>query len=219
MPRFSRVAPNLDTTFSGVIQDSGSFGGTGGSLTKVGSGKLTLSAASTHTGGTTLRRGTLVVSNRSGSGTGTGAVQVNAGTLGGSGTIGGAGTVGTGSGAGAFLAPAAGTVRQATLTIQSTLTLEADSTYTYTFKAKGRRSRTDQIIANGVTINGATIAVQGTVQGALQAGSVLTVISNTSANPIFSNLADGAIVSVEGNDLQANYQGGDGNDLTLAVVP
>jgi hypothetical protein len=48
------------------------------------------------------------------------------------------------------------------------------------------------------------------------------VISNTSVNPIsgtFSNLADGAIVNVKGNNLQASYTGGDGNDLTLTVVP
>jgi hypothetical protein len=59
-------------------------------------------------------------------------------------------------------------------------------------------------------------------QGTLTPGLVLTVISNTSANPIsgtFSNLADGAIVNVGGTNFQAHYQGGDGNDLTLTVVP
>ena len=59
------------------------------------------------------------------------------------------------------------------------------------------------------------------VHGSLTQGTVLTVISNTSANPIsgaFSNLADGAIVTVNGNNLQASYTGGDGNDLTLTVV-
>jgi hypothetical protein len=35
----------------------------------------------------------------------------------------------------------------------------------------------------------------------------------------FSNLPDGAIVTVNGNRLQASYEGGDGNDLTLTVVP
>ena len=38
---------------------------------------------------------------------------------------------------------------------------------------------------------------------------VRTVIRNTSANPIsgtFSNLADGAIVNVNGNNLQASYR-------------
>jgi hypothetical protein len=50
----------------------------------------------------------------------------------------------------------------------------------------------------------------------------LPVISNTSASRIagtFSNLPGGAIVNVNGNNLQASYAGGDGNDLTLTVVP
>jgi hypothetical protein len=50
---------------------------------------------------------------------------------------------------------------------------------------------------------------------------VLTLISNTSADPIsgtFSNLPDGSIVTINGNNFQANYEGGDGNDLTLTTV-
>ncbi len=61
----------LSTTFSGVIQDAGFSVGTGGSLTKVGTGSLTLSGANTHTGGTILNAGTLVVAHQSGSGMGT----------------------------------------------------------------------------------------------------------------------------------------------------
>jgi hypothetical protein len=82
--------------------------------------------------------------------------------------------------------------------------------------------RTDKVIANGVTINSATIAIEGTAQGTLTSGTVTTLISNTSANPIagtFNNLADGAIVIVNRNNFQASYEGGDGNDLTLTVVP
>ena len=64
--------------------------------------------------------------------------------------------------------------------------------------------------------------MQGKTQGTLTPGTVLTVISNTSANPItgtFNNLADGEIVTINGNNFQASYSGGDGNDLTLTVVP
>ncbi len=206
---------NLDTVFSGVIQGSGS-------LTKIGTGTFTLSGANTFSGTTTLSAGVLLIANTTGSGTGTGPVKANVGTLGGSGIISGACTVGTGSGGGAFLVPAFGTNKKVTLTLQSSLTLHADATYTYTFKARKNQSRTDLVIANGVTINGATIAFQGQTQGRVKRGTVLTVISNTSANPIsgtFSNLADGAIVTVNGNNLQASYSGGDGNDLTLTVVP
>jgi autotransporter-associated beta strand protein len=50
-----------DPTFSGVIQDGGIRGGTGGSLTKIGSGTLILSGANTYTGNTNVDRGVLNV--------------------------------------------------------------------------------------------------------------------------------------------------------------
>lgn len=52
---------NLSTTFSGVLQDGGAFGGTGGSLTKEGTGTLTLTGTNTYTGDTTVNAGTLLV--------------------------------------------------------------------------------------------------------------------------------------------------------------
>ncbi len=213
--RLSVGANNLSTIFGGTIQDAGS-------LTKTGTGTFTLTGANTYTGSTTITGGALIAANTTGSATGTGGVSVGLGTLGGSGIISGAVTVGTGSGAGAFLASAFGSNKQTTLTLQSSLTLQADATYSYTFKARKNQSRTDLVIANGITINGATIALQGQTQGRVKRGTVLTVLSNTSVNPIsgaFSNLPNGAIVNVNGNNLQASYTGGDGNDLTLTVVP
>ncbi|MDM0005753.1 autotransporter outer membrane beta-barrel domain-containing protein [Variovorax sp. J22G73] len=70
-----------------VIQ--GAFSG-GGSLTKDGIGTLVLNTASTNTGPVVVNAGTLSIHNASGSATGTGNVQVNAGaTLTGGGTISG----------------------------------------------------------------------------------------------------------------------------------
>jgi autotransporter-associated beta strand protein len=210
---------DLSTELAAVIQDGGFGGGIGGSLTKVGSGTLTLTGANTYTGGTSVSAGALLVANTEGSGTGSGAVVITSGTLGGSGTISAAVTIGTG----AFLAPAGGTQTRATLSIQSSLTFAGNATYTYTFKAKKRRAKTDKVVASGVTINSSAIFnLSGQAQGTLTQGLVLTVISNTSATPItgtFSNLPDGAIVNVNGNNFQASYEGGDGNDLTLTVVP
>jgi autotransporter-associated beta strand protein len=210
---------NLSTTFSGVLGEPSSTG----SILKTGTVTWTLTGESTYYGGTTVNQGTLVVSNTAGSATGNGPVFVNAGTLSGSGIIAGSVTIGTGRGTGAFLAPAAGGKKQLTLTIQSALTFKADATYTYTFKAKQNKAKTDKVIANGVTINGgAMVNLSGQTQGSLKRGLTLTMISNTSASPIsgtFSNLPDGGIVNVNGNNFQASYSGGDGNDLTLTVVP
>lgn len=47
------------------------------------------------------------------------------------------------------------------------------------------------------TINNVTVAIAGT----------------------FANLPDGAILTVGANTFTASYEGGDGNDLTLMVVP
>ena len=58
--------------------------------------------------------------------------------------------------------------------------------------------------------------------GRLNVGTTFTVISNTAATPIagtFANLPDGSMITIKGNNLQASYEGGDGNDLTLTVVP
>jgi autotransporter-associated beta strand protein len=212
---------NTNTVFGGSIQDGGINGGSQGSFTKIGTGTLTLTGVNTYTGGTTVNAGTLLVNNRHGSATGTGALSVSAATLGGRGIIAGPVTLGS-SGTSSFLAPAAGTSRPAALTIQNSLTLQASATYTYTFQAKGGRIRADEVIANGVTINNATIDLQGTIRGALAAGTVVTVISNTSANPVsgtFSNLPDNATVTIGSINFQASYEGGDGNDLTLTVVP
>jgi hypothetical protein len=56
----------------------------------------------------------------------------------------------------------------------------------------------------------------------LAVGTVITALSNASANPVagtFADLADAAILTVGANNFQTSYEGGDGNDLTLTVVP
>ncbi len=210
---------NLSTSFAGVFEES-QFGP--GSLKKVGRGTLTLENANTYTGGTIVGAGVMLANNSIGSATGTGTVQVSAGTLGGSGTISGAVVMGTGTGR-AFLAPGHGSNSPEKLTILGSLTFNADSTYTYAFKAKGKKAKNDRVVTNGVTINsGASFNLSGTAQGTLPEGTVYPVITNTAATPIagtFSNLPDGGIVNVNGNNLQADYEGGDGNDLTFTVVP
>jgi autotransporter-associated beta strand protein len=206
------------TTFSGVIQDGGAFGGTGGSLTKLGRGQLTLSGASLYTGGTTLTQGTLVVANTVGSATGSGAVQVSGGKLSGTGSISGAVTIGAAGSPKAALSP--GMSATGTLTIGGTLHFTTEGTYQFAWDST--KVTSSSVIANGVTIDSAQFAPQETNSGVLPIGTTFTGIYNTAATPItgaFANLPDGGTITVGSNTFQANYEGGDGNDLTLTVVP
>ena len=205
----------VSTTFSGVITSTSN-----GSLIKTGSELLTLTGANTYGGGTHITGGILIVQTRSGSATGSGSVKVDAGTLGGKGTISGAVTVGTGSGTGSYLAP--GTNGADTLILSKTLAFNADSSYKCDLSLG--QAKADQVKANGVTIqSGAQFVLQPKGFQTLTVGTVFTVIDNTAATPIsgtFANLADGVIINgTSGNKLQASYSGGDGNDLTLTVVP
>jgi autotransporter-associated beta strand protein len=214
--RLTVGANNLTTVFSGVLQDGGEVSGNGGSLTKTGSGTLTLSGANTYTGGTTIDAGRILVNNAMGSATGSGSVQVNAGTLGGSGRIGGRVTIGTGSGVGAFLSPGVDT---GTLRIDSGLTLNSDANYQ--FELNRRTMTADQVIADGVTINGARISLNLSNGRPLASGTILTLIQNTGSSSIageFVNLADGSTFRSNGNLFGVNYEGGDGNDLTLVAL-
>jgi autotransporter-associated beta strand protein len=210
---------NLGTTFSGLIQDGGSGGGTGGSLTKAGTGKLTLTKSNTYTGGTTITKGTLLVTNRSGSATGSGPVQVNAGTLGGTGRISGAATIGTATTA-ATLAPGNG-ARLGALTLLNTLTFNSRATCKVNLNSNSATGA--QVVATGVTINsGALVSIRDLGTTKLPSGTAFTIISNTATTAIagtFSNLADGSTLIVGSNTYHVSYEGGDGNDLTLTVVP
>jgi uncharacterized protein with beta-barrel porin domain len=58
---------NLSTTVSGAIANGGSSGGAGGSLTKVGTGTLTLTGTDSYTGGTLINGGTLELDGTSAS--------------------------------------------------------------------------------------------------------------------------------------------------------
>jgi len=148
-------------------------------------------------------------------------VQVNAGRLCGQGTIAGAVTVGSGSGAGAALAPGRRGSKTDTLTTLSALTFQLDSTYK--FELKSSTATAEKVVANGVTINGGSLFSFTDLGSAmLPTGTVFTVIDNTAATSIagtFANLADGSTFTIGSNTFQASYEGGDGNDLTLTVVP
>ena len=208
------VKNGFDNIFGGIISGSGT-------LVKAGKGKLDLTNANSYAGGTTVRTGTLMVDNTSGSGTGTGAVQVDSGALGGFGTISGAVIVGHDiPGNGAFLIPGQGVAHPGTLTILNALTFASDGFYNV---GLARNLVASKVIANTVTIqSGAQFAFANNQGVTVPVGTVLTVINNTAATPIagvFDNLPDGLLFTDHGNKFEVSYEGGDGNDLTLTSVP
>ena len=149
----------------------------------------------------------------------TGPVQVDAGSFGGLSKISGSITIGSGSGPGAFLAPGMkGTGKLAT---SSSLTFNSDGTYSCDLNTT--KAKADQVTAQSVTINsGAVFALKAAGNTSLSVGTVFTVITNNGPGAIvgnFSNLPDGVTITVGSNTFQADYEGGDGNDLTLTVIP
>ena len=70
---------NLSTTFSGVIQDGGIGGGTGGTLVKEGTGTLTLSGTNSYSGGTAVTGG--LINFNSSNNFGSGPITLNGGGL------------------------------------------------------------------------------------------------------------------------------------------
>jgi len=115
-----------------------------GGLNKLGSGTLTLNAASTFSGATTNQSGVLLVNNSAGSANGSGALYVKAGaTLGGTGSVSGpvaiSGTIAPGNPVG-------------TLTVTNGLMLASGSSYQWTLAANSTNSpgaSFDQIVLTG----------------------------------------------------------------------
>lgn len=182
----------------------------GQSLLKDGAGTLELTNANTYSGTTTVGAGTLRVNNLSGSGTGSGAVNVTTGTLGGAGTITGAVTLGNADGsADAILAPgnSIGTIATGDLTF--------DSDGSYACELNGTSATSDRANVTGaVAINAAT-TLSVSLSGSLAGGQRYFIVVNDDVEGVtgtFASLPQDAVVGTfGGTELKISYTGDSGS--------
>ena len=194
--------------------------GNGGLI--IGQGSQTLTGANTYSGRTHVQLGSLIVSNTTGSGTGSGDVLVSRGLLGGDGIIAGDVTLNKGFGF-PFLSPGNSLPPETddigTLTIRKKLKFGIRGQYICL--VDGNTGASDLVVANFVSID-PTAMLDLSENGTAPVGMTFIIIESTGSSPIvgtFMNLPDGGTITAGNNTFQASYSGGDGNDLTLTVVP
>jgi len=164
---------NIDSRFNGVI--------TGNSVSKAGTGTLTLSGSNTYTGGTTISNGTLMIVNTTGSGTGTGSVTVSGtGTLAGTGIIQGITTI---SGGGS-LAPGSNGIGK--LTFNSGLSFASGSNCMIELNRQSKT--TDQITVTGTISYGGTLNITNTSTTAFAAGDTIKIFNATKYDGSFTGI-------------------------------
>lgn len=210
---------NSDSVFNGVISSNSAALDGEVAITKTGSGALTLTGASTYSGGTTVDGGTLRVNNSSGSGTGSGDVEIFSGaTLSGNGTISGTTTIDSG----ATLAPGdpAGT-----LNFGGSLTLNDGSLLQFSLGTNSDRVA----VAGNLFLSGQLSVTNGggfgpgtytlfTCGGALALDDLTLVLAPAGYNYAFDTNTAGSVKLIVSLPTPPNFTGVsvNGNNLTFA---
>ncbi len=182
---------NLSTTVSGVIS------GPGGSLTKVGTGTMTLTNTESYTGATTVNGGSLIVD---GSIAASSLTTVNAGS-----TLSGSGTVGNTAINGGTLAPGSTVSAFGPLTVTGSLSFTTASTYMIQVNSTSA-GRTN--VSGTATLNGATVNVNylsSTLQSQYTILHANTGVSGTFNPTVVSNNSNiTSTLSYDANDVFLN---------------
>ncbi|WP_422928206.1 beta strand repeat-containing protein [Singulisphaera sp. PoT] len=190
---------------AGSLTASGVISGAGG-LTKAGPGSLILSSPNTYNAATTVSGGKLQVD---------GTQNASAVTVGSGATLSGVGTVGPVTSNSGTIAP--GDTGTGILTDSGTLTMGTGSTLVVPINGTTAGTEYSQLkVAGQVNITGATL--NATLGFTPTAHEQIVVIDNTGSQAVtgtFNGLAEGAELTLNGEEFQISYKGGDGNDVVL----
>ena len=152
-----------------------------GGLTKTGAGTMRLNFPNTYNGGTIVFAGRLLANNPAASGTGSGAVTVNGGTLGGTGMVAGAVAVNTG-----------GTVMPGTASSIGRLTFNSNPTFNGTnfmrINRNGGSPLADRLVLTSGTMNYGGTLVISNAGAALVGGEVFTNFTAPAYSGAFANV-------------------------------
>jgi hypothetical protein len=199
-----------NNTYAGPISDIGS--GVALRLRKVDSGVWILTGTNYLTYPVAVSNGTLLVNSP---GILNGAVNVYSGVFGGNGTVNSNVTIY----AGAIHAPG---ISPGIQTINGRYTINANALLNIEINGSIAGSQYDQIKVTGP---GSTITLSGALQIVAQSGlstnSLYTIINNQTTNAISGNfygLTNNSTFIASGYTWKIQYNGGDGNDVTLAII-
>lgn len=202
---------DADLIVNMILAAQGTIGGPVGGVRKIGAGTMTLTAANTYNGGTSVEAGSYIVNNTTGSGTGTGNVTVESGaTLGGTGSISGSVLIK----AGATLAPGAPIESLAT----GPLTLETGATVNVEIDSSGTPAA-DVINVTGDAVLSGALGVTDIAgsPATLAPGTKLTLLTYTNTlSGEFTGRPEGSEFTLGTNTFVIRYQ--DANAVTLEVV-
>ena len=211
-----------------AVLTNGSNATNSGAISKTGNGILTLNAANTYTGNTSVSAGTLLVNGSTHSSS---AVDVTGATLGGTGTIGGSVTIGSGA------TITGGLNGVGTLNLSSSMTLNGNSTFSADISgaAPGTEYNRLQLSGAAVTLNGVNnLALNLTYTPTDQQLFFLMIGASSitgrfdSLNGVTTTLNQNSTFTLGGQEFTIGYSGNStagtftgGNDLVLqaSAVP
>jgi YVTN family beta-propeller protein/autotransporter-associated beta strand protein len=174
-----------------------------GMLTKTGLGALTLTDASTHTGGSRVQMGTLFVNAAH-----PGPVLLQAGL---GSTLGGNGTIGTITATGGTIAPG---VNGPAILHATNVTMTPAVTLAFQLNGPAAGTGYDQLEAIAATLGGATLDLQ--LNFLPMIGHKFTIVEN--ATGTFAGRPEGQVFTLNGVALRLTYHGGSGSDVELEVI-